>query len=432
MTAPATLEITDQFSDAYNQLEHSDDNLFITGKAGTGKSTLLHHFRQTTTKNVVVLAPTGVAALNVRGQTIHSFFKFKPRFMDLERIKQRKPQRSFTQIDTLVIDEISMVRADIFDGIEKFMRLNGPHIGAPFGGVQLCVFGDLYQLPPIVSQSERDVYSQSYPSPYFFDAPAFKDADFNLLEMTDVYRQSDRVFITALDRIRTGQINGRLIDWINQRHLPENTLFNQTPIVLCTTNRKADNINQARLDALPDSSQTFEGKVSGTFDAKDARLPSPHSLELKVGAQVMFTKNDKGKRWVNGTIGTITTLSSSKIIVAVTSAAGFTYDYEVEKENWESVAYEFSEAKGKIVERVTGNYNQYPLILAWAVTIHKSQGKTLDSAIIDLDRGAFASGQLYVALSRCRSMEGIILKQPIRERDIRVDPQVVRFMNNQR
>lgn len=417
--APVT--ITPEFQAVFDLLEHGRQNVFLTGKAGTGKSTFLHYFRDHTQKNVAVVAPTGVAALNVGGQTIHSFFRLKPTFVDIMALKPVR-SRVLKDLELLIIDEISMVRADIFEGIDKSLKLARKN-NKPFGGVQVCVIGDLFQLPPVISRGEREFYSQHYTSPFFFCAPAYAAAHFTPVQFTTIHRQSDNTFITLLNAIRAGTCDDAALDIINARVNKRVTAAPGT-LVLTTTNALADDMNDAKLESLPGIARSYQGARSDGFGVTGARLPAPEDLELKINAQVMFVKNDSAGRWVNGTIGIVKKLASDTIVIAIGDT-----EYEVEPEKWQTIGYEFSVEEEKIVEKTLGTYTQFPLILAWAVTIHKSQGKTLDRVIIDLGSGAFAPGQLYVALSRCRTLEGIALKQPVTHDDIQCDAEVVAFMN---
>jgi ATP-dependent DNA helicase PIF1 len=419
------IELSPEFLRALDILQNSTDNLFITGKAGTGKSTFLEYFRKQTKKNVAVLAPTGVAALNVKGQTIHSFFKFKPHLLTKDSIKIKRDRKLFSKLDMLIIDEISMVRADVFDAIEYFLRLNGPKQGQPFGGVQICVIGDLYQLSPIVSYAEREIFHQLYKTPFFFSSDAFALANFGVVELKKIYRQSEGDFIEALNKIRTGDSGRATIDFINQRY-GKAGLEADTQVVLTTTNLIADSINSRKLAELSTPEYIYQGTLTGDFGLDNDKLPAPQTLRLKVGAQVMFTKNHQSKRWVNGTIGIVTSLTAKEIVVT-TKKNDKIYSYTVEKETWETVRYSYDEALSTINEEVKGEYSQYPLTPAWGITIHKSQGKTLESVVLDLGSGAFAPGQLYVALSRCRTFDNITLKNPISPRDVRCDINVVNF-----
>jgi ATP-dependent exoDNAse (exonuclease V) alpha subunit len=422
------IELTEEFQRAFNILEGSRDNLFVTGRAGTGKSTFLEYFRQNTKKNIAVVAPTGVAALNVRGQTIHSFFKFKPRLMTRDKIHRKGNRKVYENLDLLIIDEISMVRADVFDAIEYFLRLNGPNPGENFGGVQICVIGDLYQLSPIVSQHEKDFYFNLYRTPFFFGSEAFDLANFGVVELWKIFRQKEAAFIEALNKIRSGEADSDVIDFINQRAGVQ-ILDNDPSIILTTTNRIADVTNSEKLAQIKSLERLYMGKANGDFELKMDKLPAPMELKLKHGAQVMFTRNYQGgkvKKWVNGTIGIIKELGKDEIIVTV-SEDGYKKDFKVKKEMWESVKYSYDEDKGAIEEEIIGEYKQFPLMPAWAITIHKSQGKTLEKVVIDLGYGAFAPGQLYVALSRCRTFSRIFLKKRINLRDVKFDNNVAEF-----
>lgn len=416
----ATPYITPEFQAAFDLLENTSQNLFLTGKAGTGKSTFLHYFREHSAKKIAVVAPTGVAALNVTGATIHSFFRLKPAFVDIHALRGMR-SRVLKELELLIIDEISMVRADVFDGIDHSLRLARKN-NAPFGGVQVCAIGDLLQLPPVVSNQEKTFFAQYYPSPFFFCTKAYSEGNFQMLQFETVHRQRDGAFIDILGAIRSGACSARELAALNSRVNPRVTPAPGT-LVLTTTNALAENINSSRLEKLPGGIHLYEGEVSGEFGMKDARLPAPEELALKVGAQVMFVKNDSEGRWVNGTIGIVEALGDEVVTVRVGEES-----HEVKPEKWQTIGYEFQEEQDKIVEKTLGTYTQFPLTLAWAITIHKSQGKTLERVIIDLGTGAFAAGQLYVALSRCRSLEGIALKQPVTPADIRCDAEVVEFM----
>lgn len=422
-----------EFEGLLQRIEHEGQNVFVTGRAGTGKSTFLMYLRQRTKKNYVVLAPTGVAALHVKGQTIHSFFKFRPRFMDLSSIKLVRDRKLYQKLQLLIIDEISMVRADIFDAIERFLCLNGPHPGEPFGGVQLCVVGDLFQLPPVVAYAEREIYHQQYRSAFFFSAMSYPLAKFNVVELKTVYRQHNAGFIELLNHVRSGKADADVLQALNQRR--ENHQLTKLEasgaIVLTTTNTLADKTNIMQLSKIPGEVFTYNASISGDFIDTDDKLPAPKELLLKVGAQVMFTRNDTrygphAARWVNGTIGIVTALSERMIEVSV-SYKGYRKCYVVEKEEWENIRYHYTPETHLIEEQTVGTYCQYPLIHAWAITIHKSQGKTLEEVVIDMGNGAFAPGQLYVALSRCPDFDKITLKQPITAKDVCCDASVVQF-----
>ena len=418
------IEITEEYRQIFEWITAGAPIVFVSGKAGTGKTTFVRYLRKEFDKNLVVVAPTGVAGLNIEGATIHSFFRFPPRIIidtDIQYVRDRK---LYTKMSLLVIDEASMVRADVIDGIDKFLRKNR-EIDEPFGGVQVLLVGDLFQLPPVLNRREAEAFQlMGYDSPYFFSAKAFKQSQMVSKELTKIFRQSDENFIQILNRVRQAEALDIVIPSLNQRHGP---LVNstETVITLTCTNRIADQINDIHLKKLPGDPKTFVGEVSGKFALEDEKLPSPINLSLKVGAQVMFTKNDDQKRWVNGTLGKVVDLNDS-IRVEIQDKYR-TNVYDVQKVKWEAFKYEYDDYQDRIVPSRTGEYIQYPLMLAWAVTIHKSQGKTLEKVRVDLGEGAFDFGQVYVALSRCRSLEDIHLVRPIKVNDIKCDPVIKRF-----
>jgi ATP-dependent DNA helicase PIF1 len=433
------LELNSDFTFALDVLEKTAKNLFITGRAGTGKSTLLHLFRNTTRKKCVVLAPTGVAALNVQGQTIHSFFGFPGKFFGPEDIKKRKDRRLYLKMEVLIIDEISMVRAEMIDHIDRFLRINREN-PEPFGGVQLVFFGDLFQLPPVVASPEEQQFFQTYyDSPYFFSAKVFRETDIytatggyfelEMMELTKVYRQEARHFIRLLDAVRMGEVDYDDLEDLNVRYVKD---FNDKNyfITLSPRNAVVDDINSRELRNLIDAEFSFVAELTGAFDAKQA--PCEPILKLKLGAQVMFVKNDPKREFVNGTIGKIVRLTQDNIVVQVEDRDGMQKNLEVERQTWDIMRYSLADGGANISTESVGSFKQYPLRLAWAMTIHKSQGKTFDKVIIDLSGGAFEAGQTYVALSRCRTLGGIVLKQPIRPNDIRVDERIVDFYKQQR
>lgn len=424
-TLPADLIITEEFSTAFNLMNNTSDNLYITGKAGTGKSTLLKYFRIKTKKNIVILAPTGIAALQINGQTIHSFFRFPPKIIDLETIFQN-PQRSelFKKIDTIIIDEISMVRADLIDAIDKSMRVHRSN-DRPFGNVQMVYFGDLYQLPPVVvGQAQKNYFDKEFGGPYFFNAKTFSRTSIKTIELSKIFRQDgDLEFINILNEVRLNQASDNSINSLNRRvvnnFIPQKNDFF---ITLTTTNKLSNSENLRRLESIPSDLMQYEAIVSGTFNKKS--YPTDENLELKVGAQIMTLKNDGGKQFVNGSIGKITKLTSEEIYVQINNST-----IKLDKHVWEEVEYQYNKDSGKIEATVVGSFTQFPIKLAWSITIHKSQGQTFDQVIIDLGNGAFAHGQTYVALSRCSSLEGIILKRNISWRDIILDHRIQLFMN---
>lgn len=420
--------INKDFERALHHLQHSKKPLFITGKAGTGKSTLLNYFMETTTLNPVVLAPTGVAALNVKGQTIHSFFNF---YVDVtpEKVRDRqiKPRdrKLYKNLNLLIIDEISMVRADLLDCVETFLKLYGPHPGEPFGGVKMVFVGDMYQLPPVVSGAEQSLFQEIYDSPYFFSAECIKDTKLDIIELEDVYRQKDPEFITLLNQIRNNSIDEAGITLLNQRlnAKPEGSEFF---ITLTTTNKKALEINHQKLEALPDKTYLSQAHIEGSFSKE--YFPTETDLQFKMGAQVMMLNNDSKKRWVNGTLGVIESLNhdadEKPYLKIRLQDSGKLID--VHPFTWE--VFKFSVGTDGLLSEAVGTFTQYPFRLAWAITIHKSQGKTFDSVTIDLERGAFAHGQVYVALSRCRTLEGISMASPLKKSSVRTDPRIYKYL----
>jgi ATP-dependent exoDNAse (exonuclease V) alpha subunit len=419
------LELNADFQHVLDLLEKEGRNLFVTGRAGTGKSTLLQLFRQTTRKKAVVLAPTGVAALNVRGQTIHSFFGLPPRPLSRQEIYKRRDRRLYQEMETLIIDEASMVRADLLDAIDWFLRLNRDN-PLPFGGLQVVFFGDLFQLPPVVANDvEAQRFLLEYDSPYFFSAQVFQDGfELEMLELRKVYRQENRHFLRLLDAVRLNQADYDDLEDLNGRCLPA---FEAEDfyITLCAINASADAINRRQLAALDSPEHQYAATLTGTFDPR--LFPTELVLRLKVGAQVMFLKNDPARQFVNGTIGKVVRLGQDRIAVEV-EEHGARRLIEAERMEWEILRYKPSlEDPQKIETETIGTFVQFPLRLAWAITIHKSPGKTFDRVVVDLGRGAFEHGQAYVALSRCRSLEGIVLRQPLRPSDIKTDERIVAY-----
>ncbi len=420
----APLELNDGFKYALDVLEKTNQSLFLTGRAGTGKSTLLQLFRSTTRKKMVILAPTGIAALNIQGQTIHSFFGFPPRFIQAKDIVKHFNKKWFQKIEVLVIDEISMVRADLLDAIDRSLRLNRENT-LPFGGVQMVFVGDLFQLPPVIaSAEEKRVFEMAYHSPYFFSANVLRDFDFEKMELRKVYRQEQRHFLRLLDSVRLNQVDYEDLDDLNQRYEPQFEA-ERSFITLSPRNAKVDRINLRELANLDTLEQSFTAKVQGEFDPK--QYPTDMELRLKEGAQVMFIKNDPDGNFVNGTIGKVADFDHEGIKV-FTDEQGSPKVLTVVPVKWEIIRYRPSkENPNEIEAEVIGTFEQYPLRLAWAVTIHKSQGKTFDKVIIDMDTGAFEFGQTYVALSRCRTLEGIVLRQLLKHSDILTDERVVDY-----
>ncbi len=430
------LDLNQEFKHALDLMENSDKNIFVTGRAGTGKSTLLEYFRHHTKKKIVVLAPTGVAAVNVHGQTIHSFFRFKPDIA-LSKIKKKGDDNDsiYKKLDAIVIDEVSMVRADLLDCVDKFMRLNGRDNRRPFGGTQMIFIGDLYQLPPVVTSRDRTAFANSYGSPYFFSAMVFTDRGLlhegfkmEMIELEKIYRQKDQGFIDLLNMVRNNSVTDSELEMLNIRHdanfFPrESELY----VYLTSTNAMAQEMNEIRLNDLAGQELKFTGEILGKFD--NYSLPTEEKLVVKVGAQVMMLNNDQLGRWINGSTGKIVNAKKDErggTVIVVKLDDG--EEVEVVPYTWDLYEYRFDRSTKSIESKSVGSFTQYPLRLAWAITIHKSQGKTFNKVVVDIGRGTFAHGQMYVALSRCTSLEGLVLKKPIEKRHIWMDCRVVQFV----
>lgn len=425
------IDLNPEFRRALVTLEDSRRHLFLTGRAGTGKSTLLEYFRRRTARRPVVLAPTGVAALNVNGQTVHGFFRF-PVDVTVQKIEQRRlrPRRRklYKQLELIIIDEASMLRADLLDCMDTFLRMYGP-CSKPFGGVQVVFVGDLYQLPPVVMARERSIFNEHYATPYFFSARAFAGLDYECIELRHVYRQQDQDFIELLNSVRDNTVAAADLAVLNQRCDPGFVpTADEFCISLTTLNWRADQINEQRLAALPGKLYQFRADVEGTFGKE--YYPTATTLAIKQGVQVMMLSNDPDQFWVNGSIATVQGVvkdDEGEHVLRVLLQNG--NEVKVARHTWEVVR--FALEKDVIVSESVGKFTQFPLRLAWAVTIHKSQGKTFERVFIDLAGGVFTPGQLYVALSRCTTLKGIVLRQPLTARHVQTDHRVHRFLAGQ-
>lgn len=423
------IKINQEFKGALNLMEGTDYNLFITGKAGCGKSTLLQLFRETTKKNTVVLAPTGVAAVNISGQTIHSFFKFRIDITldKIQKIKSHQARDLYSKLDAIIIDEISMVRADLLDCVDKHLRINC-NADLPFGGKQMFFFGDLFQLPPVITEEEKLFINNQYQTGYFFSSMVFSKCDLKLIKLHKIYRQKDPEFISLLNSIRINSIADDDLKKLNERYQPEFIPHDSDFYVYLTTrNYQAQAINNDRLNKIDSHEYLSHSYIEGEFYQNS--FPADEILKMKVGAQVMFLTNDKEERWINGTMGEIIRIHPEREMVKVLILQE-DEEVEVYQNRWDLIKYYYDIKIQKIQSQITGSFYQFPLKLAWAVTIHKSQGKTFEKIILDIGPGTFSPGQLYVALSRCTTLAGIVLKKKIQNKDIFFDREVLRFLNS--
>ncbi|MDH6358793.1 tetratricopeptide repeat protein [Parabacteroides sp. PF5-9] len=433
-----------EFQDALQLITHTRQSVFLTGKAGTGKSTFLKYICSQTKKKHVVLAPTGISAINAGGVTLHSFFKlpFRPILPDdpdlslkngriFDFFKYRKQHRRIIeQVELIIIDEISMVRADIIDCLDRILRVFSGQMRLPFGGKQLLFVGDIFQLEPVVPNDQKEILSLFYASPFFFSARVFKEINLVPIELQKVYRQTDSTFINILDNIRTNTIKQQQLEILNARYFPSFVPRNEDMYITLATRRdQVDFINEKKLAELPGEEFISKGRIDGEFP--ESSLPTQLNLSIKENAQVIFIDNDPDRRWVNGTIGMVSGIDENGNIYVVLESG---VEYLVGPTSWRNYKYKYNEKEKRIEEEIVGTFEQLPIRLAWAITVHKSQGLTFHRVVIDLTGGVFAGGQTYVALSRCISLEGIVLKSKISLHDIFVRKEIVAFsqvFNNQ-
>ena len=433
-TVPDNIDLNnDEFQNVWNLIKNTHRSVFMTGKAGTGKSTFLRYICANTKKTHVVLAPTGIAAVNVGGQTLHSFFKipFKPLLPDDPEFSPRRIRKTLRYsaekiklirtLDLISIDEISMVRADVIDFIDKVLRIYANNMREPFGGKQLLFVGDVFQLEPVVTRDMREILRRYYKQFFFFNAHVFSSLGLVPIELRKIYRQTDNHFVSLLDRVRISHATAADLYQLNTRYVADYAEEEGYVMTLATRRDTVDAINEEHMSALTTPEYTFEGEVTGTYPDND--LPTAKVLTLKKGAQVIFIRNDMDGRWVNGSIGIVSEVNESCIRVALEDGEL----HELEPEMWENIQYYYDEKEKKVMETLLGTFKQYPIKPAWALTVHKSQGLTFNKVVIDFAGGAFTSGQTYVALSRCTSLEGITLLKPLSQRDIIVSTAVTDF-----
>jgi ATP-dependent exoDNAse (exonuclease V) alpha subunit len=435
-----------EFNHAVKLVNSTNKLIYLTGKAGTGKTTFLRYIKNTTHKQTVVLAPTGVAALNAGGQTIHSFFNIAPGFFipNDERLRtspnpdsddkrtifdyfryRREKLELINEMELLIIDEVSMVRCDLLDLIDRILRVFRDKLDEAFGGVQVLLIGDAFQLPPIARNNEWIILNKFYETPYFFHAQILKEIKPIYIELKKIYRQKDSKFIELLNKIRVNNLNDEDMELLNSRFIPSEVKNeNQNYITLASHNNIAEDTNFNKLQSLETELKQIDAKIVGNFP--EMMMPTDKVLKLKVGAQIMFVKNDPDKKYYNGKIGIITKISRAKLTIKLPEKV----EIEISKFTWENINYSWNPKELKVEQEIIGTFRQFPVRLAWAITVHKSQGLTLSNVIADL-KSSFSPGQVYVALSRCTSLDGLILKSKINKSVISTDLNVLKFADSE-
>ena len=418
---PKNFYLNNQIKELFDIVENKNKHFLLTGKAGTGKSTFIEYLRINSKKKLQILAFTGIAALKGKGRTIHSFFELPHRILNKKKdFKVLKNNAWINKLDLIIVDEVSMVRADLIDAVDQCLRINRKK-DLPFGGVQMLFAGDVFQMPPIINTLEKPVLFKYYPDgPYFFNSKSYLKINPSYIEFRKVYRQKDKRFVEALEDVRRNRITPKLLNYFNQRVV---TNFNEIPsglIILAPTNLRTYQINNTKLNELNTQKFAFEATISGNFNISD--MPTERNLELKVGAQVMMIKNDRSGRWVNGTLAYVVKLNENTVVVKIGNKL-----HQVEEDLWEKWDYKVVEKKYE--PKVIGTFTQYPIKLAWAATIHKCQGQTFENAVIDFDSGAFSHGMVYVALSRVKSLNGLFLIRALEKHDVVFDQKINKFVS---
>jgi ATP-dependent DNA helicase PIF1 len=421
----STIEVLPEYALVKSLVDKGFPMVFVTGGAGTGKSTFIKWLVKEFDGSILLGAPTGMAAINIDGKTLHSLCMLPPAWILKKDIKEDQRRREIKEAKLLVIDEISMVTSNLLDGVSAFFRVNRG-VDKPFGGLPVIMVGDMFQLPPVVRSDTRELFDRVYGSPKFYNAKSLREITYYGIELNKTFRQVDQVFVDLLTKIREGVDIPETLETLNL----ECQITNTPPagsVWLSPRNKEVDQRNTTELLKIQSPVMQFRGTLEGKF--KSDRLPSPIDLVLKVGAQVMFTKNDSQKLWINGTVGVVKALADEVITVEISNSESIV---EVGQATWQDYQYKWDDETSEIIREETGRYTQFPLVLAWSITIHKSQGRTIERVHIDLGAGAFETGQTYVALSRCRAMSGLTLSRPLAESDIMVDHESKAFYDHLR